>query len=96
MISNYLLEFASKNYGFDKDIFNCYYWGSFFDNLKIYPSVYEVIQELLSEITALPQDRDSFGVIHSDMHQGNIFIDENEINVIDFGDSIYGWFAMDT
>ena len=78
-----------------KDIFNCHYWGSFFDDLKAYPNVYKITQELLGEITVLPRDRDSFGVIHSDMHQGNIFINGDEVNIIDFGDSIYGWFALD-
>jgi Ser/Thr protein kinase RdoA (MazF antagonist) len=29
------------------------------------------------------------------LHQGNFFTNGNEINIIDFGDSIYGWFALD-
>jgi len=84
-----------NEYDVQKDIFNSYYWGSFFADLKAYPNVYKITQELLNEITVLPRDKTSFGVIHGDMHQGNIFMDGDKVNVIDFGDSIYGWFALD-
>ncbi|MCL1859711.1 MAG: phosphotransferase [Oscillospiraceae bacterium] len=95
------MHYAAKNYippnkyDVQKDIFDGYYWGSFFDNLKIYPTVYKIAQELFSEITVLPRYKDSFGIIHGDMHQGNFFTDGDKINIIDFGDSIYGWFALD-
>ena len=78
-----------------KDIFDSYYWGPFFDGLKIYPGIYKIAQELFDEITALPKDKNSFGVIHGDLHQGNFFTDGDKINIIDFGDSIYGWYALD-
>jgi len=84
-----------NEYDVQKDIFDSHYWGSFFDDLKIYPTVYKITQELLAEITALPRDRDSFGIIHGDMHQGNISIDGDNVSIFDFGDSIYGWFALD-
>jgi Ser/Thr protein kinase RdoA (MazF antagonist) len=78
-----------------KNSFNYLSEDSFFDDLKIYPTVYKIAQELFGEITALPKDRDSFGIIHCDMHQGNFHTDGNEINVFDFGDSMYGWFGLD-
>lgn len=78
-----------------KDIFNGYYWGSFFDKLKIYPSIYRIAQELQGEIAALPRDKDSFGVVHGDLHQGNFFVDGDQISIIDFGDSVYGWYVLD-
>ncbi len=84
-----------NHYDVQKDIFDGFYWGSFFDDLKAYPTVYKITQELLNEIIALPRDKDSFGIIHGDLHQGNFFVDGDQINVIDFGDSIYGWFALD-
>ena len=90
------MDYTPPNeYNVQKDIFTSYCWGSFFDDLKIYPGVYKITQELLGEIALLPKDKDSFGVIHSDMHQGNIFIEGNNVSVIDFGDSIYGWFTLD-
>ena len=84
-----------NKYDAQKDIFECYHWGSFFDRLKIYPEVYKISQELMSEIMLLPREKDSFGIIHADMHQGNIFIDGDKVSVFDFGDSMYGWFALD-
>ena len=95
------MHHAAKNYepsdesDAQKDIFSNYYWISFLDDLKLYPSVYKISQELLGEIAVLPREKDSFGVIHGDMHQGNIFIDGVQVSIIDFGDSIYGWFALD-
>jgi Ser/Thr protein kinase RdoA (MazF antagonist) len=84
-----------NEYDVQKDIFECCHWGTFFDSLKIYPDVYRIAQELLGDIRALSRDKDSFGIIHSDMHQGNIFIDGDSVSIFDFGDSIYGWFALD-
>ena len=43
----------------------------------------------------LPRDKDSFGIIHCDMHPDNFYIDGDKINVFDFGDSKKGWFALD-
>ena len=84
-----------NEYDIQKDIFDSHHWGAFFDDLAIYPNVYKIAQELMGEIASLPREGDSFGIIHGDMHQGNIFIDGDIVNVIDFGDSIYGWFALD-
>jgi Ser/Thr protein kinase RdoA (MazF antagonist) len=70
-------------------------WGSYFDRLKAYPKVYKATRELLGEIADLPKDRDSYGLIHCDMHQENFLIDGDRINLFDFNDNIYGWFALD-
>jgi len=86
---------SEKEYGVQKDIFESYYWDSLFERLKVYPVVYKVTQKLLGDIKTLPKDRDSFGLVHGDMHQENFYIDGEDINIFDFGDSMYGWFAMD-
>jgi Ser/Thr protein kinase RdoA (MazF antagonist) len=92
---------ATKNYNppgdYDilKDLFTSYYWSAFLDDLELYPSVYKIAQELLGEIAVLPRDKESYGIIHGDLHQGNFFVDGDKISIIDFGDSIYGWFALD-
>jgi Ser/Thr protein kinase RdoA (MazF antagonist) len=51
--------------------------------------------ELLAELRALPRDRQSYGLIHQDMHGGNFFLDGQNITLFDFGDCCYGWFAYD-
>lgn len=85
----------SNEFDVQKDIFDSQHWVKLFDSLKPYPTVHKIAQELISEISSLPRDRDSFGIIHGDMHQGNIFINEDEVSVFDFGDSMYGWFTLD-
>jgi len=59
------------------------------------PSVNKILEELQAEIMALPKDKDSYGLIHYDMHPWNFLIDGRRINVFDFDDSLYGWFALD-
>ena len=65
------------------------------DNVKSCPSVNVIVEDLIKEMLALPKDRDFYGLIHNDMHQRNFLVDGNKINVFDFDDSLYGWFALD-
>jgi len=51
--------------------------------------------ELMNFINALSKDRDSYGLIHTDAHFGNIFIDNGKLTVFDFDDSVYKWFISD-
>ncbi|OKP79991.1 hypothetical protein A3844_27690 [Paenibacillus helianthi] len=43
----------------------------------------------------LPVSTDNFGLIHGDLHHGNLLIRENSLSIIDFGDSEYHWYAYD-
>jgi Ser/Thr protein kinase RdoA (MazF antagonist) len=66
--------------------------------LEIYkdiPSVYNKMARLQNEILLLPRDIDSYGLIHSDMDQYNMLIDNNEISLLDFDDCQYGFYALD-
>jgi len=65
------------------------------DSVKSCPSVNKIAEDLIGEMDSLPKDRDSYGLIHADMHQWNFLIRDGEINVFDFDDSLYGWFALD-
>lgn len=53
------------------------------------------LRSLENTISALPKDKNSYGLIHYDFHPYNFVIDREEITVFDFDDSIYGWFALD-
>ena len=79
------------------DIFNRDYegWGAYFDCLKVRPGIYKIIQELCDEFMTYPRDRDSYGLIHNDLHPWNFHIDGDKLTLFDFNDNIYGWFAMD-
>ncbi len=50
---------------------------------------------LLEYAEKLPQSKDSYGLIHTDVHAGNFFVDDGRITVFDFDDSSYQWFASD-
>lgn len=50
---------------------------------------------LLEYAKSLPQSKDNYGLIHTDVHSGNFFVDEGRITVFDFDDSSYQWFASD-
>jgi len=62
---------------------------------KTIPAVYEKMAQIQNEILTLPRDIDSYGLIHSDMHQQNLLIYNNDISVLDFDDCQYGFFALD-
>jgi len=59
------------------------------------PSVSKILEELQDEMMALPKGKDAYGLIHFDLHPWNFLIDGERINVFDFDDSLYGWFALD-
>ena len=65
------------------------------DNIKHCSTVYKITMDLIDEIMSLPKDADSYGLIHYDLHPWNFIIDGMNINVFDFDDSLYGWFALD-
>jgi len=65
------------------------------DAIKNIPGIKKVIDELIAEMKTLPKDKDSYGLIHNDMHPYNFYVDGDYINVFDFDDSLYGWFALD-
>jgi amicoumacin kinase len=51
---------------------------------------------IFDHLLALPQDDESYGMIHQDAHAGNFFVDENgRITLFDFDDCVYGHFAYD-
>jgi len=65
------------------------------DSVKSCSFVNKIAEELIGEMMSLPKDNDSYGLIHNDMHPWNFYIDGDKINVFDFDDSLYGWFALD-
>lgn len=65
------------------------------DTVRAFPSVNRAAQAVLDEIAALPRDRDSYGLIHYDLNPSNFMIEGAHINVFDFADCAYAWFALD-
>lgn len=65
------------------------------DNIKTMPSVNRIADILLDEIALLPKDKDSYGLIHNDLHPDNFLIDGEHINLFDFDGCAYSWYAFD-
>ena len=59
------------------------------------PLVHQKMSRIQNEISSLPKDSDSYGLIHADMQQLNFLINENDISVLDFDSCNYGFFAHD-
>lgn len=65
------------------------------EHYKALPLVYKKMESIQKKIAALPLESDSYGLIHSDMHQQNLLINDNHVSVLDFDDCQYGFFALD-
>ena len=55
----------------------------------------DIRRDLHEWIDAQDKDDDSFGVIHSDLHPGNVLFHEGSLSVIDFDDTSMGWYLYD-
>ena len=46
----------------------------------------------LARLSCGPED---FGMIHADLHPGNLLVDDGALSVIDFDDAAFGWYLYD-
>ena len=58
-------------------------------------AVHEAFDRVLAKLDALPRSRDAYGLIHADLNHANFFLTPGRLNVFDFDDSCYCWFAYD-
>ena len=75
-------------------------WSDYIPNIEKYladePIALQKAKEITKSIKSLPKDKDSYGLIHYDVHQANFLISNSgEITVFDFDDSEYSWFVAD-
>ena len=55
--------------------------------------VYRNRDELLTRLNALPQDTESYGLVHGDFHHGNFLIDGEKLTLFDFDAAEYFWYT---
>jgi Ser/Thr protein kinase RdoA (MazF antagonist) len=48
-----------------------------------------------NELSQFLRDRESYGLIHNDLHQENFYMHNGKLILFDFGDCEYNWFAYD-
>jgi Ser/Thr protein kinase RdoA (MazF antagonist) len=53
------------------------------------------LQSLMQNLQVLPQDSESYGLVHRDFTDVNFFVHDHRIAVFDFDDSEYHWFIYD-
>ncbi|HDX9589850.1 TPA: phosphotransferase [Bacillus pseudomycoides] len=52
-------------------------------------------EKMIREVQRLSRERDTYGLIHNDLHQGNFFVQDNALTIFDFDDCSFNWFAQD-
>jgi Ser/Thr protein kinase RdoA (MazF antagonist) len=74
-------------------------WGRFWEVAALTAEQRDLFSDarslLESELVSLPVDDDHFGLIHADLHLGNLMTSGDQLTVIDFDDAGFGWFAHD-
>jgi Ser/Thr protein kinase RdoA (MazF antagonist) len=68
------------------------------ESIKHGRQVIEMLQPIepyIDRIRSIGTDGDKFGVIHADLHLGNVHFRGNELTIFDFDHCAYGWRAYD-
>jgi Ser/Thr protein kinase RdoA (MazF antagonist) len=75
------------------------FWGPFWEHPVFSPAERRLVIETRDRVRAvmdrLGRDPSTFGMIHADLHDGNLLADGERLTVIDFDDCAFGWYAYD-
>ena len=75
------------------------FWGPFWDHPVLSASERKLVVETRDRIRGamdrLGRDPSIFGMIHADLHAGNLLVGEGRLTVIDFDDCGFGWHLYD-
>ncbi len=63
------------------------------DNIE--PEVVEKHSVLVARLKALPVEKESYGLVHLDLHHGNFFVENGRLKIFDTDDCHYDYFAND-
>jgi len=74
-------------------------WGPFWDHAALTAEDRELVirarDVLHARLSALPQGPAVFGMIHADLHPGNLLVRGDDLAIIDFDDAAFGWRMYD-
>src|SRR5579883_598983 len=56
---------------------------------------WSALNDSMHWLNSLSKDAESYGLVHTDLHRDNYFVDGERITVFDFDDCCYQWFAYD-
>jgi Ser/Thr protein kinase RdoA (MazF antagonist) len=75
------------------------FWGRFWEAQTLTTQQRHYLGELRCKVAALlkvvPTHHNSYGLIHADLHPGNIIVHNDQMHVIDFDDAGFGWHIYD-
>jgi len=90
-----------ERHSFDEDGFAgpAPFWGRFWECSLVSRQQRTALARLRPRIrralSTLSKDRDSFSLIHADLHPGNVVVGPEGLHIIDFDDAGFGWHAYD-
>jgi Ser/Thr protein kinase RdoA (MazF antagonist) len=74
-------------------------WGRFWEHPDLTPEERALFERtraaLHGALAALPREPAHFGMIHADLHPGNLLVDGERLSLIDFDDAAFGWYLYD-
>jgi Ser/Thr protein kinase RdoA (MazF antagonist) len=74
-------------------------WGPFWDHSALTAGDRRLVlaarETLYARLSVLSQDPANFGMIHADLHPGNLLVREDGLAIIDFDDAAFGWRMYD-
>lgn len=59
------------------------------------PIIASRFNEVIERINQIPKHRENYGLIHYDLHRGNLIFDQGQIRILDFDDCVYHYFITD-
>lgn len=62
---------------------------------RIDPFIQKKFSEILGKCMELPVSHKYYGLIHSDLHLGNFYVNNGKMTIFDFDDLQLGWFVFD-
>jgi Ser/Thr protein kinase RdoA (MazF antagonist) len=75
------------------------FWGPFWDHPVFSPAERRLVIATRDRIRGVMgrcrRGPETFGMIHADLHDGNLLVGEGGLTVIDFDDCAFGWHAYD-
>lgn len=91
--------FVRKTWDFDTTVGRTPHWGDWREGLGLTADGKAVLERAASvmerRLGVFGTGPERFGLIHADLRLANLLIDGDTINVIDFDDCGFGWFAFD-
>jgi len=90
-------DFARRRWDLDGLIGDAPLWGRFWEVEALTAEQRALFSQcrdaLIVELEGLSVGPDRFGLIHSDLHLGNLMAHGSKLTIIDFDDAGFGWFA---